>query len=165
MYNFYAIRLYKLHIFANKMTSLITLTLISIYIIILIWLLLKEHPKSTSKFLEEDSILPNMPSSGGEGKSVIVIGGGISGLSSAKYLIEAGFDVTLIEKRHIVGGNNDPYIKNGKHYATTVIITLPAQQPHYLELCREYGIQQTPHKFDKLEGAIVMEDKVLITRM
>ena len=64
-----------------------------------------------------------------------------------------------------MGGNNDPYIKNGKHYATTVIITLPAQQPHYLELCREYGIQQTPHKFDKLEGAIVMEDKVLITRM
>ncbi|MEC9208983.1 MAG: FAD-dependent oxidoreductase [Bacteroidota bacterium] len=128
-------------------------------------LLIKEHPKSTSKFLEEDANLNNMPSKGGEGKSVVVIGGGISGLSSAKYLIDAGFDVTLLEKRNIVGGNNDPYMKNGKHYATTVIITLPAQQPHYLELCREYGISQTPHKFDKLEGAIVMQDKILITRM
>lgn len=134
-------------------------------LIFLMWLLRTDHPKSTSRFLEQDATLGNMPSSGGEGKSVVVIGGGISGLSSAKYLIDAGFNVTLLEKRNIVGGNNDPYIKDGKHYATTVIITLPAQQPHYLELCREYEISQTPHKFEKLEGAIVMENKTLITKM
>lgn len=143
----------------------ITLYFILFLTIVFIWLITKEHPESTSKFLKEDANLLKMPSYGGEGKSVVIIGGGISGLSSAKYLIDAGFNVTLLEKENRVGGNNDPYIKDGNHYATTVIITLPAQQPHYLELCREYGIQQTPHKFNELEGAIIMEDRILITRM
>ena len=106
-----------------------------------------------------------MPTSGGEGKSVVVVGGGISGLSAAKYLIQAGCNVTLLEQREIVGGNNDPYIENGEHHATTVIITLPAQQPHYLRLCRELGIEQTPHDFEDLKGSIVFEDRELNTKM
>ncbi len=141
------------------------MTLLLILSIIFIYLITKEHPQSTSSFLGKDAEDIKMPSKGGKGKSVVIIGGGISGLSTAKYLIDAGFKVTLLEKNKIVGGNNDPYIENGHHYATTVIITLPAQQPHYLKLCREYGIKQTPHKFDKLEGAIVMKEKTLITRM
>ena len=56
-----------------------------------------------------------------ENKSVAIIGGGISGLSAAKYLLEANANVTLLEKENRLGGNNDPYLENGKHYATTVI--------------------------------------------
>ena len=115
--------------------------------------------------MKEDAELFRMPKSGGEGKSVIIVGGGISGLSAAKYLLDAGFNVTLLEKKDTVGGNNTPYLENGKHYATTVIITLPAQQPHYLDLCREYNIKQTPHKFSHLEGEIVMENRVLRSKM
>ena len=133
---------------------------------IAIFLLLKQvHPNSTAATHAEDAVLFDMPTSGGEGKSVVVIGGGISGLSAAKYLVQAGCNVTLLEQRDIVGGNNDPYLENGEHHATTVIITLPAQQPHYLHLCREYGIEQTPHEFEELKGSIVFEDRELNTKM
>ena len=133
---------------------------------VVIFLLLKQvHPNSTAATHAEDAVLFDMPTSGGEGKSVAVIGGGISGLSAAKYLVQAGCDVTLLEQRDIVGGNNDPYLENGEHHATTVIITLPAQQPHYLHLCREYGIEQTPHEFEELKGSIVFEDRELNTKM
>jgi len=124
-----------------------------------------EHAESTARMMAEDALPIHMPKVGGEGKSVVVIGGGISGLSAAKYLIQAGCDVTLLERRDIVGGNNDPYLENGEHHATTVIITLPAQQPHYLHLCREYGIEQTPHEFEDLKGSIVFDDRELKTKM
>ena len=133
---------------------------------IVIFLLLKQvHPNSTASAHAEDAVLFDMPTSGGEGKSVVVIGGGISGLSAAKYLVQAGCNVTLLEQRDIVGGNNDPYLENGEHHATTVIITLPAQQPHYLHLCRDFGLEQTPHEFENLKGSIVFEDRELNTKM
>jgi len=115
--------------------------------------------------MAEDAAPLEMPNSGGAGKTVIVIGGGISGLSTAKYLLQAGYKVKLIEKKPIVGGNNDPYLENGNHNATTVIVTFPVQQPHYLNMCREYNIEQTPHQFDKLPGAIILEDKILRVAM
>ena len=124
-----------------------------------------EHPKSTARIYAEDARLIDMPTTGGEGKSVVVVGGGISGLSAAKYLIQAGCDVTLLEQREIVGGNNEPYLENGEHLSTTVIITLPAQQPHYLRLCREYGLEQTPHEFEDQKGSIVFEDREWNTKM
>jgi predicted NAD/FAD-binding protein len=136
-----------------------------ILIIVPLILIRFEHPKSTARLMAEDALPIDMPRAGGEGKSVAVIGGGISGLSAAKYLIQAGCDVTLLERREIVGGNNDPYLENGEHHATTVIITLPAQQPHYLHLCREYGIEQTPHEFEDLKGSIVFGNRELKTKM
>ena len=75
----------------------ITLYFILYLTIVFIWLITKEHPESTSRFLKEDANLLKMPSYGGEGKSVVIIGGCISGLSSAKYLIDAGFNVSLLE--------------------------------------------------------------------
>ena len=115
--------------------------------------------------MAEDAEPLEMPEEGGLGKTIVVIGGGISGLSTAKYLLQAGYNVKLIEKRPIVGGNNEPYVENGNHHATTVIVTFPVQQPHYLRMCREYNIEQTPHQFDKLPGAIVLEDKTLRVAM
>ena len=124
-----------------------------------------EHPESSSRFMSEDAEGVIIPNTGLEKKSVVVIGGGISGLSASKYLLEAGAKVTLLEKRNIVGGNNDPYIENGQHYATTVIVTLPCQQPHYLDLCRELNIKQTPHDFSELEGEIILPDRKLKLKM
>ncbi len=36
--------------------------------------------------------------------TVVVVGGGLAGLTASKYLIDAGYKVTLLEKRPIVGG-------------------------------------------------------------
>src|SRR5438105_6036649 len=36
--------------------------------------------------------------------SVLVVGGGLAGLTASKYLVDAGFQVTLLEKRPILGG-------------------------------------------------------------
>ena len=124
-----------------------------------------ENKNSTSALMRQDAKKISVPKSGGKGKSIIVIGGGISGLSASKYLLEAGFDVQLLESKKIMGGNNDPYLDKNMHLATTVIITFPSQQPHYLNLCRELNIEQTPHPFSSLEGSIILEDRTFKVRM
>lgn len=40
----------------------------------------------------------------GDGKKVVIAGAGLAGLSAAKYLVERGFEVTLLEKRGVAGG-------------------------------------------------------------
>ncbi len=42
-------------------------------------------------------------------KSVIVIGGGLAGLSSAVALAEAGYRIRLLEKRPFLGGRAASY--------------------------------------------------------
>jgi len=40
----------------------------------------------------------------GSGKSIVIAGAGLAGISAAKYLTDAGYHVTLLEKRDIAGG-------------------------------------------------------------
>src|SRR5450631_1550219 len=49
-------------------------------------------------------------------KSVMVIGGGLAGLSSAVALAEAGFRVRLLEKRPHLGGRAASYVLPGGEY-------------------------------------------------
>src|SRR4051794_5373510 len=49
---------------------------------------------------------PQLPADLGRGKSVVILGGGISGLVSAYELERAGFTVTLLEARERLGGRN-----------------------------------------------------------
>ena len=46
-------------------------------------------------------------------KKILVIGAGISGLTSAYLLFKKGFDVTVVEKRNAVGGSIESVIENG----------------------------------------------------
>jgi squalene-associated FAD-dependent desaturase len=58
-------------------------------------------------------------------KSVIVIGGGLAGLSSAVALAEAGFRVRLLEKRPHLGGRAASYIlPGGEHIDNCQHVTL-----------------------------------------
>ena len=49
----------------------------------------------------------------GPGKSVIVVGGGVAGMSAACALAEAGFAVQLIERRGYLGGRASSYLHPG----------------------------------------------------
>lgn len=46
-------------------------------------------------------------------KKVIVIGGGIAGLSAGVYALRCGFDVTVVESHRIAGGNCTSWRRNG----------------------------------------------------
>ena len=58
----------------------------------------------------------------GKKKSVLVLGGGLAGLTAAKRLVDKGFGVTLLEKRPIYGGKvsswkdeDGDWIESGTH--------------------------------------------------
>lgn len=46
-------------------------------------------------------------------KQVLVIGAGISGLTAARIMAEAGYQVTILEKRNHIGGNVYDYFEDG----------------------------------------------------
>ena len=60
---------------------------------------------------------------GSNGKRVVVLGGGVAGLSAARSLIERGFSVSLVEKRPFLGGRAYSFhsrdtgaeVDNGQH--------------------------------------------------
>eukprot|EP00941_MAST-03F_sp_MAST-3F-sp1_P004266 g4266.t1 len=62
--------------------------------------------KAFNSLANSDSNGPNLQ---GEGKTVtpiIVVGGGLAGLTSTVKLIDSGYDVTLLEKSNFLGGNS-----------------------------------------------------------
>lgn len=73
-------------------------------------------------------------------KSVVIIGGGISGLSAAYFLSEAGLRSTLIEERSRLGG-----VIGTENVDGTLVETGPdsfiAQKPWAMELIRELGLE------------------------
>jgi monoamine oxidase len=58
------------------------------------------------------STLPQLPADLGKGKKVVILGGGIAGLTSAYELRKAGFDCTILEARNRPGGRSWT-IRNG----------------------------------------------------
>jgi len=131
------------------------------------WLVFnQEHPESSAAIMAEDAAPLQVPSSGGEGKSACVVGGGVSGLALARNFLQAGFTrVVLLEGRHKVGGNNEPYFDNKEEHATTCVFTSPSQQPHYADLCRELGVEQTSHELGSVDGAVVLNGRSIAVKM
>ena len=125
-----------------------------------------EHPTSAAATMNEDGCTLDVPTTGGEGKSAVVVGGGISGLTSAHYLLRACYKVVLLEGRESVGGNNEPYIDGAnQEHATTCVFTQPSQQPHYAELCRNFGVAQVSHSMENVEGVVILDGRPIPVRM
>jgi phytoene desaturase len=63
----------------------------------------------------------------GDGHHVVVVGGGLAGLSSTIELLSRGFRVTLVEKNHHLGGKMTVLEENGFSFDMgPTILTLPA---------------------------------------
>ena len=136
-----------------------SLFLIIIFILIVVIIFSKKIlGKSINNHFYDDAIMFDMPKEGGNNKHVVVIGGGISGLTAAKYLHEAQYKVTLLEKKQKLGGNNDPFLYDEKYHASTIIVTLPKQQPHYYYLAKEMGVNIEPHVLKESPGCVVIHN-------
>ncbi len=99
-------------------------------------------------------------------KKVIVIGGGIAGLSAGIYALRCGFDVTVLESHSIAGGNCTSWkrggylFEGGMHWLTgsdkkepihkmwrTMGALNDSVQIHYSEPFIEYDDKGTPIRF------------------
>jgi squalene-associated FAD-dependent desaturase len=86
-------------------------------------------------------------------KSVIVIGGGLAGLSSGVALAEAGFQVRLLEKRPHLGGRAASYVlPGGEHVDNCQHVTLGCCT-NLADFYRRVGAADKIRYFDRLEFA------------
>lgn len=74
-------------------------------------------------------------------KRVAVIGAGLSGLSCAKYLVDAGYEPVVLESRDVLGGKVAAWKDaDGDWYETGLHIFFGAY-PNMLQLFKELGIE------------------------
>src|ERR1700681_1181799 len=86
-------------------------------------------------------------------KSVIVIGGGLAGLSSAVALAEAGHRVRLLEKRPHLGGRAASYVlPGGEHVDNCQHVTLGCCT-NLGDFYRRVGVADKIRFFGRLEFA------------
>jgi squalene-associated FAD-dependent desaturase len=85
------------------------------------------------------------------GKRVVVIGGGLAGISAGCALADAGFRVTLLERRPFLGGRASSY----EHPATGEVVdncqhVLLGCCTNLLDLYRRFGAEEKIGWFDRL---------------
>jgi hypothetical protein len=112
--------------------------------------------RETSNFKEAKDLsqkFKQINNMGGAKKKVAIFGGGLSGLSCAKYLSDAGHIPTLYEARSILGGKvsawKDP-ASDGDDYIETGLHIFFGAYPNIHNLFDELGIQDrlqwAPHR-------------------
>lgn len=93
-------------------------------------------------------------------KTVIVLGGGLAGLSAARSLIERGYEVTLVEKRPFLGGRafsfRDPQegceVDNGQHVFLGCFT-------YYVDFLRTLGVSSQAFLQDRFRAEVVRNGK------
>jgi len=93
-------------------------------------------------------------------KTVIVLGGGLAGISAACSLLDRGYRVTLFEKRPFLGGRafsfHDPQLNcevdNGQHVFMGCCT-------YYIELLRTLGAESKTYLQDRLKTEVVLNGK------
>ena len=74
---------------------------------------------------------------------IIIIGGGLGGLTTGALLAKEGWQVTVLEKNHIVGGGLQNFSRHGIHFDTGMHILggfRPGKTLH--RICQHLGIEQ-----------------------
>ena len=91
-------------------------------------------------------------------KTVVILGGGLAGLSAARCLIERGYHVTLVEKRPFLGGRAYSFydrqakceVDNGQHIFMGCCT-------YYQDLLRALGVADKTYLQDRLRTEVVLD--------
>jgi squalene-associated FAD-dependent desaturase len=91
-------------------------------------------------------------------KKVVVLGGGLAGLSAARRLLQLGFGVTLVEKRAFLGGRAFSFrdresgieIDNGQH-------VFLACNTHYIDYLRDINVIDKTYIQDRFRVQIIRD--------
>ncbi len=74
------------------------------------------------------------------GKKVLIGGGGLAGLAAAKCLVDAGYDVTVLEKRAVLGGKWSSWKDSDGEWIETGLHVFFGAYDEIFALMRELGI-------------------------
>ena len=77
----------------------------------------------------------------GEKKKVAIIGGGLSGLSCAKYLADAGHEPLVLEARDVLGGKVSAWQDEDGDWIETGLHIFFGAYPNMMNLFAELGIE------------------------
>ena len=102
---------------------------------------------------------PNLPATSGKGKKVVILGGGISGMTAAWELINAGYECIILEATGRAGGRNltarsgdlleeeggirqRVEFDNEEHlYANMGPARIPYHHQRLLSYCKQFGVK------------------------
>ena len=102
----------------------------------------------------------NADNQGTKAKKVVIFGGGLAGITAAKYLIDQGYSVSLVEKRPFLGGRAysfstpelDTDVDNGQHVFMGCCTS-------YTRLIQDLGSYDATFVQEKLEIEILLDSK------
>lgn len=89
-------------------------------------------------------------------ENVIVVGGGLAGLTAANFLAKNGREVTLFEKSHALGGRAATTNKNGIHFNLGPHALYRGGQAY--QILRELGVEFSG-AFPKVDGSLAISGR------
>jgi len=112
-------------------------------------LVMKDFPKPNVEDTDNYRFAESMSSSFGtslkvkspeQKKKVAIIGGGLSGLSCAKYLVDAGHEPTIYEARNVLGGKVSAWQDEDGDWIETGLHIFFGAYPNMMNMFAELGI-------------------------
>ena len=99
---------------------------------------------STDNYREAAALsakFPSLKGKGGGARSVAIIGGGLSGLAAARYLVDAGHKPVVYEARDVLGGKVSAWKDKDGDWIETGLHIFFGAYPNMMNLFAELGIQ------------------------